>query len=383
MSLAHTGQMPLAEVDHQLNAGVEMLTAFPYQAKPYAARNWGHPLHSLCSYPSKMKPALAHFLVKAFTAPGETVLDPFAGVGTVPFEAAAQGRNAVGTDLSAFAALVTAAKTDPAEPAEVAEAVAQLERDLPDVSSAVDLSTVEPEIRTYFHDDTCREIVASQQMLIEVCASQTRASRTLAAAICHILHGNRPYALSRRSHGIIPIPPKGEFIYKSLLASLRPKLDRLKLAELPQGFRRGRGEQMDAFALAIDDDAIDALITSPPFLGTTEFLRQNRVRLWYCGMSYEEQTSEKGRFVEHQKGLAHYGPLLLEWARVVRDGGHLVMHLGVVKKRDMAEEIRPHVEEAGFKVEKIVYEPAGHLESHGRTDRGSTHTHQFLIARRR
>jgi len=38
----------------------------PHQHNPYAKRNWGHSLHSLCSYPGKMKPAIAHHLVKIF-----------------------------------------------------------------------------------------------------------------------------------------------------------------------------------------------------------------------------------------------------------------------------------------------------------------------------
>ena len=33
----------------------------PHQKQPYSKRNWGHPLHSLCSYEGKMKPSLAHF----------------------------------------------------------------------------------------------------------------------------------------------------------------------------------------------------------------------------------------------------------------------------------------------------------------------------------
>jgi DNA modification methylase len=57
----------------------------PHQQAPFAARNWGHPLHSLCSYQGKMKPALAHHLVRTFVPPGGRVLDPFAGVGTIPF----------------------------------------------------------------------------------------------------------------------------------------------------------------------------------------------------------------------------------------------------------------------------------------------------------
>jgi len=63
----------------------------PHQVKPYSKRNWGHKLHSLCSYPGKLKPAIAHHLVKIFVPEGGSVLDPFAGVGTIPFEAALQG----------------------------------------------------------------------------------------------------------------------------------------------------------------------------------------------------------------------------------------------------------------------------------------------------
>ena len=49
-----------------------------------ARRNWGHPLHSLCSYQGKLKPAIAHLLVDAFVRPGGRMLDPFAEVGRSP-----------------------------------------------------------------------------------------------------------------------------------------------------------------------------------------------------------------------------------------------------------------------------------------------------------
>jgi len=32
----------------------------PHQQNPFTKRNWGHPRHSLCSYPGKLKPAIAH-----------------------------------------------------------------------------------------------------------------------------------------------------------------------------------------------------------------------------------------------------------------------------------------------------------------------------------
>lgn len=42
----------------------------PHQLQPYSKREWGGPAHSMCSYQGKMKPALAHHLVKCFSSPG-------------------------------------------------------------------------------------------------------------------------------------------------------------------------------------------------------------------------------------------------------------------------------------------------------------------------
>ena len=72
----------------------------PYRMGEYSKRNWGGPLHSLCSYQGKLKPSIAHFLVQWFTEPGQRVLDPMGGVGTIPLEARRLGRVGIASDLS-------------------------------------------------------------------------------------------------------------------------------------------------------------------------------------------------------------------------------------------------------------------------------------------
>lgn len=374
--------MPTTITQPSLDAGIAALAKFEYQKPPFSRRNWGHPLHSLCSYPSKLKPGLAHFLVSAFTSPRDVVLDPFCGVGTVPFEACLQGRIGIGSDLSPFAALVASAKVAPSSGPDLEVSLDELDAAIATGREYVNLDNVEPEIRSFFHDETCREVVAARRHLFSPDRFEEEPARVVTSALCHILHGNRPYALSRRSHGIIPIPPKGDFVYKPLMRSLRAKISRLAVDDLPDDFFPGAAMLSDAGDLDLDDASADAIITSPPFLGTTEFLRQNRVRLWFCGMEYENQRAARGQFAEYQKDMTFYRAILAEWARVLRPEGRLVMHLGVVRRRDMALELRPHVEAAGFEVAEILYEPAGHLESHGRTARGATHTHQFLVAKR-
>lgn len=59
----------------------------PYTRGEYVKKTWGHDLHSLCSYQGKLKPAVAHWLVKMFSEEGDVVLDPLGGVGTIALEA--------------------------------------------------------------------------------------------------------------------------------------------------------------------------------------------------------------------------------------------------------------------------------------------------------
>ncbi len=68
--------------DTFLHDAEDFIDDMPYKKTPYSGRNWGH---SLCSYHGKLKPAIAHFMIERFTQPGETVLDPLCGVGTILF----------------------------------------------------------------------------------------------------------------------------------------------------------------------------------------------------------------------------------------------------------------------------------------------------------
>src|SRR5262249_9355241 len=67
--------------------------------------------HDFYRYPARFSPLFAQAAVEAFTAPGDTVLDPFSGGGTSLVEALALGRNAVGLDISPLAVFLGRVKT--------------------------------------------------------------------------------------------------------------------------------------------------------------------------------------------------------------------------------------------------------------------------------
>ncbi len=369
-------RLDLGTTEDKASHGAKILSALPYKYPPYSSRSWGHPLHRLISYPSKLKPSISHFLVKLFTSPGDVVLDPFSGVGTVPFEACSQGRSGYGVDVNPLAYHATSSKVQVLPSHSVNSAMADFEEYVRNNAESVPLDGVEDELVEYFHPRTLREILAAREFLLV-----HPEHHLLIACMAHILHGNRPYALSRRSHNIMPWPPKGDFVYKSVIKSLRDKLSRTMKTPLPLEFREGRAWQGNARDLPVEDGSVDCILTSPPFHRNRDFLRMNRIRLWFCGWDYPTQERLKSEFLEHQKDLTPYDRVFEEMRRVLVPAGLVVLHLGVVKSFDMATNLLPHATAQSFEKLGLILEDARTMESHGIRDRGATHTHQFLILR--
>jgi len=359
-----------------LKKSIEILSTLPYKRGKYSSRYWGHRFHSFISYPSKLKPSMAYFLVYLFTKKGEIIFDPFSGVGTIPFEACSQGRFGWGADINPIAYYATKTKIEPIPSQKVIKQLDLLRNYIEKHKSEVNMEDVEEEIIPFYHPDTLKEILAAKDFFSKKSDMQIS---FLMTCMLHILHGNRPYALSRRSHNIMPWPPKGEFVYKSVTKSLTDKAIRMIKAVLPPTFVKGKTMQDNVLNLSLNNETVDCIITSPPFYNNRDFLRMNRIRLWFCGWNYEKQDFMKAAFLEHQKELKVYENVFKEFARVLRPNKLCIMHLGVVRKVDMAKNLVPLAETAGFKVLSIIYEDTSNLESHGIRDRGATQKHQFLI----
>ncbi|HEX2173469.1 MAG TPA: DNA methyltransferase, partial [Dehalococcoidia bacterium] len=69
--------------------------------------------HGLHGYPAMMIPQVAGRLIDEFTQPGDVILDPFCGSGSVLVEAGLRGRSAWGIDLNPLAVLIARVKTTP------------------------------------------------------------------------------------------------------------------------------------------------------------------------------------------------------------------------------------------------------------------------------
>jgi hypothetical protein len=361
-------------------------TIIPHQQEPYSSRNWGHNSHSLCSYQGKLKPAIAHHLVETFVPENGSMLDPFSGVGTIPFEAALTGKNSFGIDISLPAFYISYAKVTAPQSNESYNYIDALQQFIKKNKCTKD-ELIEAKsfgfnktLSEYYEENTLKEILLARRFIKENYPT-TPSEMLVVASLLHILHGNRPYALSRRSHPIVPYAPTGEFVYKSVIEKLKEKVDRVTNEELPINFRNGKIFNQDTTIIWPQEiNNLDAVITSPPFFDSTRFYLANWIRIWFSGWSEKDFKFQINSFIEEKqkKDFSIYESIFRQSKERLKKDGVCVLHLGKSIKCDMAKELQK-ISKRWFKVADLFDESVEHCESHGIRDKGTVTSHQYLV----
>lgn len=376
-------------VDDLKNKAETFVGEMPYKISPYSGRNWGHTWHSLCSYHGKLKPAIAHFLISYFTKPGDIVLDPMCGVGTIPFEASLQGRIGVGNDLSEMAYCVSKAKLEKPDRQDVEAEIERLDIYIREFVKKHNYDTMpyrnfglNHKLEEYFEKNTYCEIIAARTWFIEEFSNLTPAKAMVFSALMHVLHGNRPYALSRISHPLTPYAPHGDYVYKNVIEHIRAKIDLVYSCDEFKNYIPG--QSIFGSFEALNDIGADAIITSPPFADSIRFYSQNWMRLWLCGWEPEDFRIAGQRFLD-QKQMANfdvYYSFFDMCFRNLKSDGIVILHLGKTKKVDMARELWQRAMDR-FDLIYVGNECVTEIEKHGITDKGGTVEHQFLFLKKK
>lgn len=262
-------------------------------------------LHQLSPYIGKIKSGIAGELIETFSEEGDLVVDPFAGSGTIPFEASIRGRRAFGADASSYARILTRAKLN--APASLEDAIELTEVALNEAERLPepDLRSVPKWVRSFFHPATLREALTFAQV------GRKQGNEFPMACFLGILHHQRPGFLSYPSSHLVPYLrdkkfPRSEYPELYEYRELRPRL----VAKVRRSYRRlAAHETSDVIFIQskIQDldlpPKFDALITSPPYMNALDYGRDNRLRLWFidptlAGPADTDATGRKEAFVE-------------------------------------------------------------------------------------
>jgi SAM-dependent methyltransferase len=295
-------------------------------------------LQQLSPYVGKMKSGMAKVLIKLYSRPGDTVLDPFSGSGVVPLEAALAGRRAWANDLSPYAYVLTRGKLEAPGSERVAiqrakELIDTVEQEAP----SVDLSAIPEWVREFFHPDTLREVVVAFRIL------RQQEDNFLTSCLLGILHHVRPGFLSYPASHLVPYLrkkkyPPDEFpkmyTYRDLRSRLLAKVKRAyRRHMLPVDWEQRQYQvwQVNSMDLPIEDETVNAIISSPPYFGALDYARDNRLRLWFLGC--EDWKELDASLTANKKVyLPQMSVCLKEMYRVLKPGGYCVLVLGDVDR---------------------------------------------------
>lgn len=300
-----------------------------------------HPLHSICPYFAMFPEDFVLEQLYAYSRPGDVVLDPFCGRGTTILESLLNNRAALGTDINPVAACVAGAKANVPAPQAVLKRVDELRDEFTATACRVEPRT--EFFRHCFHRETYAEIAFLRGALSW---RRSHVDRFIAAVMLGILHGESHRSsmyLSNRMPRTISTKPDYSVRWwceRGLFPPRRETFEVLRRAvqfrySQPPPRRKGRVVLSDARrcgqVLKKHASSVTLVITSPPYIDTTDYAEDQWLRLWFLGGAPyptlrlhkdDRHTLAEGYWNFLEEAWRGCAPLLRETAWiVVRIGG--------------------------------------------------------------
>jgi hypothetical protein len=332
-----------------------------FHADPGLSRALTHGFHS---YAGRMHPSTARTAIAELSKPGQHILDPFCGSGTVLVEAMAAGRVAVGVDASPLAILIAKVRSTLLDEA-ARERLVLTAQEISEAAAERARKRIRPTIPAWASREKER---FSPHVALELLGLRELLSETGEDPVGYALRACFSSILVKFMRQAEP-PGEGEsgqrigrgvpsHFFAGRVAELASSLAALA-QRTPAGTPAPEIRLGDARKLAhVPERGFALVLSSPPYAGTYDYAEHHDVRFLWLGLPRNDLDrtqvgarseglgSPEGRW---QKDRRRW---LGEMGRVVRPGGAVVLVTGdgVVGGRpeDAAEAIRLDAPKAGL-----------------------------------
>ena len=252
-----------------------------------------HPFHSICPYFAMFPEQFVEQQLLTYTAPGDVVLDPFCGRGTTVLEGLLHDRDTAGSDINPVAVCLSAAKANAPTLIEVLTRIQRLKEEFGPERPAEEVPT--PFFAHCYETRTLAEILFLRQMLSW---RTDHVDCFIAAITLGLLHGDSHrsgYCLSNRMPRTISTKPDYSIRWwteRRLQPPRRNAFETLRMAALfryrmAPAARKGvvRNTDVRDLARAFPEltERVVLVVTSPPYLDTTDYSEDQWLRLWFLG----------------------------------------------------------------------------------------------------
>ena len=297
----------------------------------------GHSIHEV-SYRACYKPQLPEYFIKRHAAPGSVVFDPFLGRGTTLVEARLHGCRTIGSDVNPLSIRLTLPRLRPPTLNQVKDRL-----------NSVVLNSAETEMAgllEFFHPDTLQEIQGWMAYFqqrrelglmdgvdewIEMVAASRLTGHSNGFFSVYTLPPNQAVSINRQRKINAKLKQRPEYRNTRLL--ILKKTRSLFRDALPDGFSDHRPKLFQASADAIPQvasNSVDLVVTSPPFLNEVDYLQDNWMRMWFCGIELAKPSLWQLRSIP--EWTARMEATLRELRRILKKGGVIAFEVGEVRK---------------------------------------------------
>ena len=360
-----------------------------------------HRFHAICPYFAMFPETFVRQQLVESEYRG-AVFDPFCGRGTTMFEALLSGRHAAGCDRNPVAVCIAGAKCDPPTLVQVQNRVEELRS-----------GCVEPQDKGWegslgeffgmcFHE---RTIVQVRYLRSTLDWRRRKDDRFIAALCLGALHGEShrsPNYFSNRLPRTISTKPDYSVRWWRRRKSEAPARDVFDILNRRAEYRFGSapakkvGEVVETDARLAADvfpnliRKVTDVVTSPPYLDTTNYREDQWLRAWFLGGAAEVRTGDgddrhrdKGAYWKFiRESVRGFAPLLDEPARIaVRIGGRAFQkaELGAGLQSALGKELNRRVCVMGEGVTSEVPRTQASAFRGKGTSRGVEHDFVFIV----
>ena len=304
----------------------------------YVAELWtakqraGHSLHEV-SYRACYKPQLPAYFIQKFCKKKSTIYDPFMGRGTTLIEGQLHGHPVIGNDVNPLSKILTTPRLNP-------PTLAEIETRLWEIQLPTD-AEIDRELLVFFHEDTLQEIYGwrtyfqrKQLDKVDVWLQMVACSRLTGHSTGFFSVFTLPPNLAASIVAQQKINKKRNQTpeYRNTKELIFRKSKQLLRHDLPEFFRRDDAILLTESADStpqIAAESVDLVITSPPFLDTIDYMQDNWLRMWFCGIEIEPgkiwQLKSLDDWVDRMTDV------FVELCRVLKPGGHVAFEVGEVR----------------------------------------------------
>jgi hypothetical protein len=366
-----------------------------------ARQRKGSPLHEI-SYRACFKPQLPRYFISALTRPGDTVYDPFSGRGTTVLEAGLLGRKIIANDANPLSRILTKPRFFPPVLSEIEERLSTIE-----FSSSEHLDI---DLSMFYHPDTEAEIASLRSYLK---TRRNRGAEDDTDTWIRMVATNRLTGHSPGFFSVYTLPPNqavstGRQAAINLRRNQAPEyrdvryLILKKTKSLLRGLSKNERENLEGAGKSglfligdarqtprIPDRSTVLTVTSPPFLDTVQYAKDNWLRCWFNGIDADEVEQRLTVTRSLNEWCSVMASTMKELHRITVPGGHVAFEVGEVRRGSLRldEHIVPLGGDAGFIPLYIIlnqqlFTKTSHIWGVGNND-GGTNTNRIVVFRKK